>query len=146
MGSIRLDLNCTTTRETSYCVQASTDTGARPSIRINTTLLPGPLNASAACTANSEVYQSWRLEKWFQQYEVSSWLVQPPSDIGPSFTLRSMANSDVFSCATLSRQNLTFHGTCKALAGSSSTSTGFRFDDQLNILTIYERWNCSSLT
>jgi hypothetical protein len=148
VGSVDLSLECTSTGGTSHCVVSSTDGGAHPNLRINTALLPGLLNTYAACNDNSEAYQSWWLENWLWRHELAPGSLPlglanpPPSDTGPSFTLRSIANNDVFSCVTSVRQNNTFDGACKAAIGSSSIATEFRFDSELNILTIYERWDC----
>lgn len=143
---IKLDMNCTTAEGTGYCVPTSTSTGGRPTLRIDTTATPAPLDSSSACTDNSKRYQSWQIEKWLRTFEMDPASLPPgsgtppPSDTGPSFTLKSMANSDVFSCTTSGRQSSTFEGSCKS--NSTTTTAKFLFDPKLDYLTITQNWNC----
>lgn len=151
-GVLTLDLDCRnnpTTDGTSYCAPKTTSTGARPSLSFNTTLGPTPLAPSATCIDNKKRYQSWRLEKWLRQYQMApaseapGSTSTPPSDTGPSFTLTSMVNNEVFKCTTLGKQSSAFTGLCESPA-SESTQISFEFDPELNILTVSQYFNCGT--
>jgi hypothetical protein len=120
-------------------------------LSFNTTLAPAALAANAACADNKKRYQSWRLEKWLRQYQMPPASEQPgsastpASDTGPSFTLTSLANNDVFGCTTSGRQSNIFEGTCKSAESASATAqASFEFDPTLNILTVREYFNCGN--
>lgn len=151
-----LDLDCrnnTVTEGTNYCVPKTTSAGARPKLSFNTTLVPSPLAATANCTDNKELYQSWRLEKWLRQYQMAPASTTPGSpstptaDTGPSFTLTSLVNSEVFNCTVSGKQSSIFNGDCKPTASGSpanSTQASFAFDPELNMLTVREDINCGT--
>ncbi|KAI1505990.1 hypothetical protein F5X99DRAFT_427863 [Biscogniauxia marginata] len=152
-GFIHFDMNCTeeTDDSTSCMLPTYNDTS---SLVITTKAAPARLDAGSDCADNSERYQSWQLENWIRQYELdpgylsSSPATASPSDTGPSFTLRNMANTDIFDCSTSANQsNSTFDGTCKSeIEGDSASTTmaTFRFDTELDILMITQTWNCSN--
>ncbi|KAI5918440.1 hypothetical protein F4810DRAFT_715433 [Camillea tinctor] len=145
-GSIELDINCTTV--TDGPISCALQTGsATPSLSLNTQASPPPLEAGSSCTENSDRYQSWQLENWLRQYEmIPGSVTRPSSDTGPSFLLRSMANSDVFECsASGDGSDNTFDGTCVAAGDATNTTTSatFRFDSLLNMLEVTQSWNCS---
>ncbi|KAB5518074.1 hypothetical protein GE09DRAFT_978613 [Coniochaeta sp. 2T2.1] len=152
-GLLTLDLDCrnnTITEGTSYCTPKTTTTGARPSLSFTTTLAPAPLASNTACTDNKKRYQSWRLEKWLRQYqmppasETPGSTSKPAADTGPSFTLTSMANGEVFDCATSGKQGTAFKGECKSASSGSAGQASFEFDPELNILTVREAYNCGA--
>ncbi|KAI2607819.1 hypothetical protein GGR54DRAFT_652070 [Hypoxylon sp. NC1633] len=139
-GSVNLDLNCTTTAEGSDSCMLTSD-----GLSIVTTGGPTHLVADS-CTDNSESYQSWQVEDWQRQYEMVPGSSTPDSDTGPSFTLRNMANTDVFSCSPSRSQNGTFEGVCESATAGSLTSTAiFHFDSRISVLIITQSWNCSDL-
>ncbi|KAI0599617.1 hypothetical protein F4775DRAFT_119142 [Biscogniauxia sp. FL1348] len=154
-GSIHLDMNCAVADGPTSCTLQSDDAATSPSF--NTTSSPPPLEAGSACTDNSDRYQSWQLENWQRQYELvpgsSASSPSGTSDTGPSFTLRNMANSDVFKCsASEDGSGNTFDGTCTSGAEGDATNTTttttatFLFDSQLDILKVTQTWNCSDST
>ncbi|KAL7624105.1 hypothetical protein AAE478_005662 [Parahypoxylon ruwenzoriense] len=139
-GSVALDMDCTTPEgDSTSCTLNSNG------LDIVTKGGPAHLEAGTSCADNSEKYQSWQLEEWRRQYELAPGsTAQPSSDTGPSFTLRNMANTDVFDCSPSENKNNTFDGTCKSAAEGNSTSTAtFHFDRTIDILTITQSWNCS---
>jgi hypothetical protein len=146
---VKLDMNCTAVEGgSSFCIPSTTSDGARPSLRIDTTLAPAALDATAACTENSKRYQSWQLENWFRKYEMDpaslapGSVTAPKSDTGPSFTLKNTANNDMFSCTSSGQKNSTFDGSCKS--NSTTTTAKFQFDPKLDFLTITQEWNCGN--
>ena len=149
-GVINLSINCTTAADgTKICSQNNTPSKPTITTNIATTSL---LGANSTCTDNQKRYQSWELEKWFRKYEMDpgsdSGVAAPPTDPGPSFMLRSMANSDTFNCSSSALQKNIFSGTCNLVgAGSTATPTttaSFLFDTELDMLTITQHWNCSN--
>ncbi|KAI2465374.1 hypothetical protein F4781DRAFT_438848 [Annulohypoxylon bovei var. microspora] len=139
-GSVQLDMDCTSsTDDSEICMLkgsglAVTTKGGLAHVETD------------ACADDSQSYQSWQLENWQRQYELipGSSSATPDSDTGPSFTLKNMANKDVFDCSTSGSKNSTFDGTCQAAPeGNSTTTAEFHFDSQLDILTITQHWNCS---
>ncbi|GAB1312826.1 Ig-like domain-containing protein [Madurella fahalii] len=152
-GSISLEVNCTTVEEdgSSFCIPLSTSTGTRPALSVNTELEPASLNATSTCAENVERYQSWKVEQWLRRIEMEpgSSPTNPKlvSDSGPSFTLRSMTNNNVFSCAPVEQQNNTFIGECQSANNeTASISTEFTFDAELNILHVAQHWDCGDST
>ncbi|KAI1077114.1 hypothetical protein F5B20DRAFT_553234 [Whalleya microplaca] len=145
-GSIQLDMDCTTDDEgSSSCTLVSASDGS--SLSVSTTGGPARVDAGSTCTDNSERYQSWQLEQWSRQYELLPGSSSPSSDTGPSFTLRNMANTDVFDCSTSGSQDSTFDGTCTPVAeGNSTTTATFTFDPQLDILIVTQSWDCGDST
>ncbi|KAK3368477.1 hypothetical protein B0H63DRAFT_534716 [Podospora didyma] len=150
-GSLNLDLNCTTADGYNFCIPKGASAGnTRPALSIRTTLglAPAADPATVTCADASKRYQSWRLENWLRQYELvpGSSDIKASSDTGPSFTLTSLANAAVVSCATSGRgQNSTFVGSCKPTgSGSSTTATSFSFDPKLFMLTISQHWDCGT--
>lgn len=146
-GSFKLNLDCANDEDESiHCTMPSPTT--TPALQVNT--VPGAprLSANATCDENAEVYQSWQLENWRRQYMLTPGdpVTPPPMDSGPSFTLRSMANNDVFECAPgNATADGVFNGTCEAAegtAGMESTEASFRFDPALDMLVITQRWEC----
>ncbi|KAK4119468.1 hypothetical protein N657DRAFT_581657 [Parathielavia appendiculata] len=150
IGSISLDLNCTTADDGSFCVPKSPSTGTRPTLTISTTLLPAPLDGTVACIDASTQYQSWRLENWQRRIEMEpgSSPTNPKivSDSGPSFTLRSLALGGELSCATSGQQNGTFVGACRFADAAARTTGEFSFDPKLNMLVISQQWRCDDST
>ncbi|KAI1370846.1 hypothetical protein F4677DRAFT_464926 [Hypoxylon crocopeplum] len=136
-GSVPLDMNCTTTDEESSCMLIGT------AVEGTTTGAPAHVEADT-CADNSQSYQSWQLENWQRQYEMAPGSTSPGSDTGPSFTLRNMANTDVFDCSPSGIQNAVFDGTCKPTAeGNSTTTATFSFNPQSYMLVITQHWDCS---
>ncbi|KAI1486188.1 hypothetical protein F5X96DRAFT_261195 [Biscogniauxia mediterranea] len=157
MGSIHLDMNCTPVADgPTSCTLQTGGTAASPSL--NTTASQPPLEGGSGCTDNSDRYQSWQLENWLRQYESipgssAGSGTSGTSDTGPTFTLRSMANSDVFKCSPSGvGSGDTFDGTCTSAAEGDATDTTtttaatFLFDSQLDILKVTQSWNCSDST
>ncbi|KAI1097559.1 hypothetical protein F4804DRAFT_167063 [Jackrogersella minutella] len=139
-GSVQLDMDCTTNADGSNSCMLNGE-----GLAVTTTGAPAHSEADS-CADNSQSYQSWQLENWQRQYEMvpGAPSATPESDTGPSFTLRNMANTDVFNCSTSGNQNSTFDGTCRSAAEHNPTTTAsFRFDTQRDILTITQHWNCS---
>ncbi|KAK1761696.1 hypothetical protein QBC33DRAFT_462861 [Phialemonium atrogriseum] len=148
-GFTTLDMNCTEAVEgTSHCVSVSND--AR--LAIVTEQEPARLDVSSACADNSNRYQSWELEEWHRRYEMAPESTVPPpeEDTDLSFTLRNMANTDVFNCTISGKQlqNATLDGVCESTAGEANptTAANFRFDPERDMLTITQQWNCSDLS
>ena len=156
IGSIKLNVNCTTAGAgtQSHCVLANNDN--RPSqsvLNVTTTQAPGRLADTAACADNAKQYQSWQVERWTRSYELAAgaWagpgsIAPPAGDSGPTFTLRSMGNHDVFDCKPSGKENGTFVGSC--ISGGNATTTAatsasFKFDPRLDILTVTQRWSCN---
>ncbi|KAI1086026.1 hypothetical protein F5B19DRAFT_201393 [Rostrohypoxylon terebratum] len=139
-GSIHLDMDCTPSAEGGESCML---TGSGLAV----TTKGGLAHAETdACAESSQSYQSWQLENWQRRYELipGSSSITPDSDTGPSFTLRNMANKDVFNCSTSGNENGTFDGTCQSASeGNSSTTAEFIFDSRLDILTITQNWDCS---
>lgn len=132
VGSVKLDaLDCTAAEEGSaVCMLPA---GTQPTL--TTKGGPAHLESGASCPARSETYQSWQLEQWVREYGLPPGSTTPGSDTGPSFTLKNMANSDVFNCAPLAHENGTFAGNCEwAGAGNATdaTTATFTFDPQLD--------------
>ncbi|KAI5863553.1 hypothetical protein GGS23DRAFT_539438 [Durotheca rogersii] len=138
-GSLVLGMGCTTTEESGTSCALNETSPA-----ITTKGSRAHLGAGSSCADNSKTYQSWQLEEWHRQYILAPGsTASPSSDTGPSFTLRNMANADVFDCSPSTNQNDTFEGTCKSRAeGSSTTAAAFRFERSLGILTITQSWDC----
>lgn len=149
-GSFKLDLECkkTTADQGAHCTLKSKTT--TPALQVRT--VPGSprLAANATCRDNSKVYQSWQLENWYRQYKLTPGdpVTPPPSDSGPSFTLRNLANGGVFECTPGKKaSDSSFHGTCTqaAVAGAAvHTTTSFRFDPVLDMLVVTQRWACGA--
>jgi hypothetical protein len=104
---------------------------------------------TTSCADSSKQYQSWKVEQWLRRIEMQpgSSPTDPKltSDTGPSFTLRSMASGNLFSCANSGKQNGTFEGDCQSQSASAMATpeTKFTFDPKLNILEISQHWKCS---
>ncbi|KAH9987436.1 hypothetical protein F4779DRAFT_284989 [Xylariaceae sp. FL0662B] len=142
-GSIHIDMDCATDDEGSEtCILKGASDGS--SLTVSTQGGPARVEAGSTCTDNSERYQSWQLENWLRQYERDPGSSSTLSDTGPSFTLRNMANTDVFDCTTSGNENNTFDGTCTPVAEESSTTATatFSFDPQLDMLIVTQSWDC----
>ncbi|KAK3320302.1 hypothetical protein B0T19DRAFT_285510 [Cercophora scortea] len=150
-GSVTLDITCSTADDNSFCTpKITSSTGARPDIRISTTQLKPSTTSKCADTAKQ--YQSWRVDKWTRQIEMTpgSTSANPlplKSDSGPSFVLRNLAGGGTFSCASDSSGQMgsTFLGVCKptAAAGNATTTTArFSFDTKLDLVTLEQDWDC----
>lgn len=141
-GAINLDFNCTTADGSSFCVPKTTDAGTRPELNIVTELVPAPVNATSPCAADSQPYQSWKVENWQREIEMEpgNSPTDPKliSDTGPSFSLRSMVNGDLFNC-TQSEANA---GTCESSDAAEGTTVDFLFDPKLNMLKISQHSQC----
>jgi hypothetical protein len=137
-GSQFLDLNCTTDA-TTHCV-AKNDGPRTSAISVNTTQAAAPLNATALCADNRARYQSWSLERWQRSYTLYPGTTKEVNDTGPSFTLRNMANSDVFRCATTGKKGDVFEGTCSGDA--KGTTAKFTFEPKGYFLTLTQSWSC----
>ncbi len=158
VGSTTLDMNCTVgTDGANHCVPKAA-AGRTGVSTVTTKQSPAPLDAGSACADNSNRYQSWQIQNWERRYQMVPASAQPgtpeppPDDSGPSFTLRSMANSDVFLCEAADKQDDAFDGTCTpddgtgggAKVPASSQKTTYRFDPKLDMITITQHWNCSN--
>ncbi|KAK3291176.1 uncharacterized protein B0H64DRAFT_427232 [Chaetomium fimeti] len=143
-GSITLDVNCTTTDESSYCVPKSTESGTRPNLNIATVLVPGSETTEPTCAETSKEYQSWKVEQWQRSFtmEPGASPTDPnlSSDTGPSFTLKSSANGNTFNCSPSEAEDGSFVGSCTSDA--TTTTADFHFDPLLNMLEISEHWAC----
>ncbi|KAK4150821.1 hypothetical protein C8A00DRAFT_17694 [Chaetomidium leptoderma] len=152
-GSIKIDFNCTTAEDDSYCVPKSTTAGTRPTLNIDTKLVPAPADGTSACADSSKQYHSWKLLNWLRRItmEPGSSPADPKlvSDTGPSFALESVTSGDTFSCTpSEDSQNGTFVGACQsqsqsAAGDATNTTAAFRFDAKLNMLEISQQWECS---
>jgi len=146
-GSLKLDVSCTTQDDGTYCFPKASETGARPDLRINTKIGTAP-DASASCAQSSKLYQSWRVEKWFRQFEMtpgstSPWDDKPhPKDTGPSFVLRALSNNQTFTCATAGNNKGVFEGKCTADNAATKATTSFTFDSKLNFLKVSQKLEC----
>jgi len=141
-GSVALDVEC---NNADANVQERCLTKAE-SVILETHQEPASLAASAACADNSKRFQSWRIENFTRQYDqlentaemVGS--ISRAADSGPTFTLQNMANDDIFSC-TSGPEGV--EGTCTLSSRSTTTTTTkFRFDAILGMLTITQNWAC----
>ncbi|KAK3900478.1 hypothetical protein C8A05DRAFT_45685 [Staphylotrichum tortipilum] len=145
-GSISLDFNCTTADDSSFCVPKSTSSGARPTLNINTKLSAVALNATTLCADRSKKYQSWKIEKWNRQIEMTpgSSPTNPlvVADTGPSFSLRSLVTGSVATCTNTGSKNGIFEGTCQSQPDDATTTTKFSFDTKLNMLDVSQSWKC----
>ncbi|KAL2143414.1 hypothetical protein VTI28DRAFT_10468 [Corynascus sepedonium] len=150
LGSIELNLNCTTTDEgSSYCVPESTSSGTRPELNIATTPIPSnPGNATSPCADTSGKYWSWSVEDWFRQYKMEPGATPTDpnaihADTGPSFTLRSWTTGNTFDCSPSAPHDGIFVGPCSSSRNETTTTTAsFVFNSRLNTLLISERWTC----
>lgn len=138
-------MNCTTdANSTSHCALKTPAT-------FNTNIKATHLDPSTACAYDSSRYESWQLENWKRSYEMNPGSVAPgsttppPQDTGPSFTLKNMAGTDVFSCSTSAKVNVTFQGGCNVTSTKDTTTTAdFIFDPELDILTVTQHWACGN--
>ncbi|KAI8624138.1 heterokaryon incompatibility protein-domain-containing protein [Xylariaceae sp. FL1651] len=147
-GSFQLDMDCTTATDTSIsCALKSNTTDS--SQQVNTKSSLGQLATGATCEDNANAYQSWQLENWHRQYEITPGdpVSTPPMDTGPSFTLRNLANGGVFDCAPLGKTTKTdvFDGACKPATAGANTTATFQFDRVLDMVYITQQWECDSL-
>ncbi|KAJ2992200.1 hypothetical protein NUW58_g2244 [Xylaria curta] len=145
-GSFNLDLDCKTADdESAHCTLKSKATS--PSLQIKTIPAAPRLAANATCGDNEKVYQSWQLENWRRQYRLTPGnpVTPPPMDSGPAFTLRNMANGDVFECAPEKKtEENVFGGACIHTSVSASTKASFRFDPALDLLVVTQSWECGA--
>ncbi|KAI0418794.1 heterokaryon incompatibility protein-domain-containing protein [Xylaria grammica] len=148
-GSFNLDLDCKTADdETTHCTLKSKTTS--PGLQVKT--VPGSprLAANATCDDNTKVYQSWQLENWHRQYKLTPGdpATPPPEDSGPSFTLRNLANGNIFECVPGNKtEDSVFEGACTQAAGQSTPTNAkasFRFDPVLDMLVVTESWDCGA--
>lgn len=138
-GTLQLDMDCGTGED------GSTSCTLGSGLNFTTAGSPAHQDPGTDCAATSESYQSWQLEGWARQYELppGSPSDPPRSDTGPSFTLRSMANVDVFNCSSSGNEDNVFVGACTASGEAGSASTAeFSFDRGLNILTVTQHFEC----
>jgi len=134
-------MNCTTADDGSKLCIPKTN-GTRLAIPVTTKQGAARL-AADSCAENEKSYQAWQLEQWTRNYDLPAGTSTPAADTGPSFTLRSVANSDVFTCTPSGQQNSSFTGTCTASAAGNATSTAkFAFDPKLEMLQITQHWSC----
>ena len=138
-GSITLNMDCSPVDGLTHCTPTN---GTRFSI--STKASPARLDTTAECAENTKRYQSWQIEKWSRQYERPAGSSgDPVADSGPSFTLRNMANSDVFSCTPSPNASGGFDGVCKTNGTeNASSSAKFVFDPKLDMLTVTQSWKC----
>ncbi|KAI2631580.1 hypothetical protein GGS26DRAFT_100816 [Hypomontagnella submonticulosa] len=138
-GSVHLDMDCATNTDNSTSCMLKGDgasittTGALARAQTDT------------CEDNTQRYQSWQLENWRRKYEMvpGSPDATPLTDSGPSFTLRNMANTDVFNCSTNGNQRETIDGTCQLTSeGNITTIAWFRFEPRRDVIVISQRWYC----
>ncbi|KAK4236572.1 hypothetical protein C8A03DRAFT_35511 [Achaetomium macrosporum] len=144
-GSIKLDFNCTSAEDSSFCVLKGTTAGARPTLSITTKLASTASNTTSTCAEASKQYQSWKLENWLRKIEMEpgSSPTNPKvvSDTGPSFSLRNLADGSQLSCTPSGQNNGIFVGACQGSSGTG-TSADFSFDTKLNMLDISQHWKC----
>ncbi|GAW27392.1 putative UPF0061 protein [Rosellinia necatrix] len=145
-GSFKLDLACENDDDESvHCTLKTKTTG--PSLQVQT--VPGvpSLPAGAPCEDNARVYQSWQLENWRRQYQLTPGdpVTPPPMDSGPSFKLRNLASGDAFECVPGNKtEDNVFDGLCTQAAAAASTRASFRFDPMLDILVVTQHWECGA--
>ncbi|OTB03258.1 hypothetical protein M426DRAFT_12842 [Hypoxylon sp. CI-4A] len=140
IGSAPLELDC------SAATDGSSSSCALTAAALSITTKGAPARLAAdSCADNLDRYQSWQLEGWHRQYERAPGSTDPPtSDSGPSFTLRNMANTDVFDCVSQGsrNRNTTFDGTCSSAEENPTTAAEFRFDSTLDVLSVTQNWSC----
>ncbi|KAK5655223.1 hypothetical protein OQA88_6122 [Cercophora sp. LCS_1] len=146
-GVLHADFECATQDGANFCFPSVTATGARPDLRISTHAGPSPLDATLSCAENTKRYQSWRVEGWKREFQMTPGTAAPdkplPLDSGPTFTLRSVSNNATSSCTTVTRTNGVFEGACKIgkpLGWKQETS--FTFDPKLNVLELSQLSAC----
>ncbi|XXH00581.1 hypothetical protein Hte_006929 [Hypoxylon texense] len=161
IGSTQLDLSCASASASAAgtAAEACVLNPAAPAPKATITTRGGPAHGSSpggACAddASPSPYQSWQLEQWTRRYTLAPGTKTPSADTGPAFTLRNMANSDVFACAPApaagpdadSGSGSAFRGSC-AWAGegnsTAATTAVFTFDPETDLLTITQTWICS---
>src|SRR4051794_4087873 len=97
MGSLTLDVNCTTTTDgSSYCVPKSTGSGTRPNLSISTRFVPSP--PPPTCSVFAKQYQSWVVENWSRQFKLAPGETVIHGDSGPQFTLTSVTTGISYKC------------------------------------------------
>lgn len=136
-GTLQLAMDCATGEDGSM--------GCTLNSGLNFTTQGAPAHQDPG-TSCAESYQSWQLEGWSRKYELAPGSPSDPprSDTGPSFTLRNMANTDIFDCSSSGNEENTFVGTCAAAGeeGASASMAEFTFDRSLNMLTVTQHWEC----
>ncbi|KAI1762691.1 hypothetical protein GGR53DRAFT_532229 [Hypoxylon sp. FL1150] len=140
IGSAPLDLACAAT--TDGPESCTLNAAAKPSI--TTQGRPAHASTGTGCADDAGLYQSWQLESWVRKYKMAAGTQTPSEDSGPAFTLRNMANSDVFACAP--GADSAYRGDC-AWAGEGesapATTATFEFDSERDLLTITQTWICN---
>ncbi|KAI1772821.1 hypothetical protein F4818DRAFT_125659 [Hypoxylon cercidicola] len=143
LGSTVLDLACAASADGAESCMLDPALPA-PKASITTRGGPAHVSSGAACADDAAPYQSWQLERWTRRYALAPGSTTPSADSGPAFTLRNMANRDVFACAP--GPDSAFRGDC-AWAGegdsTSATTAAFTFDPEMDLLTITQTWICS---
>ncbi|KAL2264537.1 hypothetical protein VTJ83DRAFT_7047 [Remersonia thermophila] len=145
-GSTTIDVACATSEGSEHCVPRAPEGGVRPTLSIQTKLRQVPSGPASACDEAYGLYHGWLVEGWLREIEMLPGAVPTAPNIifdtGPSFRLHNVASGDVLRCASASKENSTFVGACEPLDGEGATTAEFRFDTQLNVLEIAQRWMC----
>lgn len=146
-GILTLNMSCATTTEGSEaCALAPSDSKG-----FTTKGSPTPQEPGSSCPDSTEIYQSWQLEQWQRQYELSpgsSSSDPPKADTGPKFVLRNMQNTraDTFNCTNSGEvSDEKFTGTCVAVGQASPSTVEFIFDRKLDMLTVTQHWQCDDM-
>jgi len=147
MGSINLDVNCTTAADgSSYCVPKSTSSGTRPTLNISTEIVP--VLTSPTCKDFGKEYQSWKVEDWSRLFKLEPGETAIHGDSGPKFTLRSFTTGITFTCSPSAPHDEIFVGNCWIPTKEPTTvvTASFVFNAPINLLQIKESWTCNGTT
>lgn len=109
-------------------------------INLETKQEDSALAAGAACADNRKRSQSWVVENYARTFSRADSRQPITADSGPAFTLRNLANGDVFNCTSTAGPGA---GKCVGGGSSSSTTAKFHFDTQRDHLTVSQHWTCA---
>ena len=127
-GTTQLEVEC----EGSSCFSKS------DRVNMQTKQEESPLAAGASCADNQKRSQSWLIEHYTRSFEREDGIGPLKADSGPAFTLRNLANSEVFNCTSVAGP-----GEGKCVGASASTTAKFHFDAKRDHLTVTQHFNCA---